>query len=109
MMRANVRRTNKSTRNAVAARVENALTLAAEEGVTTAREYAPVVTGRLQKSIHAEKTEDGRTLIADAPYAAYVEYGGNGQSATPFMAFGRKAMAGAFVKAFRHRNGKERV
>jgi len=45
----------------------------------TAKAEAPVKTGRLRESIHAEVTRQGDVirgvLTSDAPYAAHVEYG----------------------------------
>ena len=51
----------------------------------TARNEAPVRTGRLQGSIHSERTADGCRISADAPYAGYVNGGTRRMAARPFM------------------------
>lgn len=52
-----------------------------EEVAEDARRMAPVDTGRLRESVHAE----GNQVIAEADYAAYVELGTEDQKAQPFL------------------------
>ncbi len=63
------------------------LTKTAESAVGMAKQHAPVKTGALRDSIHAEV--DGRKMqariISELPYAAVVEYGGHNRAAHPFM------------------------
>jgi HK97 gp10 family phage protein len=51
-----------------------------------ARRFAPVDTGHLRSTIHAEPVE-GRAVrvVADADYAAYVELGTRHMAAEPFL------------------------
>jgi topoisomerase IA-like protein len=61
----------------------------AEEVAQEARAIAPVATGRYQDSIRA-LIEDGKAIVlADVPYAVYVEYG---TVDTPTFAPLRRAM-----------------
>jgi bacteriophage HK97-gp10 putative tail-component len=55
--------------------------------VKEAKARAPVVTGRLRDSIHA--TDDG--VVADAPYAAPVEFGTRHQAPQPYSRRSPKA------------------
>ncbi len=57
----------------------------AERIAETARELAPVVTGQLRDSIHAEAQDGGAIVATDVPYAAYVEYGHMGVPPQPFL------------------------
>ena len=64
--------------------------LAAEEAANDARANAPEDTGDLKRSISAKDGIADRLTVstevrADAPYAAYVNYGGEGRAARPFM------------------------
>jgi HK97 gp10 family phage protein len=61
------------------------LSRAADEIVVKAKSYAPVDTGRLRDSIHKEVDGDGVAIIADAPYAAHVEYGTFKQRPQPYL------------------------
>lgn len=54
--------------------MKDALKEAAEAGASEARRIAPVDTGDYQDSIHVEEG-DGVQLVADVPYAIYVELG----------------------------------
>lgn len=57
----------------------------------SAERDAPVLTGRLKASIRVERTSDGgRRIIADVPYAIFVEYG---TSDTPMQPFLRPALS----------------
>jgi len=59
----------------------------------TARELAPVRTGHLMASIHAELGEsmeglaafDPVQVVADTPYASFVEFGTSKMEAQPFL------------------------
>src|SRR5262245_30818953 len=58
--------------------------------VSEAKSLAPARTGFLRDSIHAEEMEEpGKTLVApvvaDAPYAVYVEFGTSRMAAQPFL------------------------
>lgn len=59
----------------------------ADEIVRDAKARAPVRTGYLRSSIHADSVTAGKeaTVSADAPYAAFVEYGTRHMSAQPFL------------------------
>jgi len=46
---------------------------------------APVLTGKLRDSIHVEGQGAVREVTADAPYAAFVEYGTSNMAAHPFF------------------------
>lgn len=48
---------------------------AAESGAEAARAAAPADTGALASSIRVEETADGYAVVAEAPYAAFVEFG----------------------------------
>lgn len=48
---------------------------AAEEAAQVARSNAPVDSGELRESIHVEETDDGYAVVAEAPHAAFVEFG----------------------------------
>lgn len=70
----------------VVAKVQEAIDSGADEVVSLAQALAPVRTGALRDSIHKE--EGGPlsvTVIADAPYAIYVEYGTTFAAAQPFL------------------------
>ncbi len=55
--------------------------------VRDAQALAPVDTGALRSSIHAETREAGKSaeIMVDVPYAAYVEYGTYKMAAQPFL------------------------
>lgn len=44
-----------------------------KQGELQARSAAPVKTGFLRSSIHSERTSRGARLVAEAPYALYVD------------------------------------
>lgn len=54
---------------------------AAEATELRAKQLVPVATGELRASIHTE----GSDVIADAPHAAYVEFGTSRSGPQPFM------------------------
>jgi len=58
-----------------------------EQAEIRAKAIVPVRTGRLQNSIHYEPMIYGREgwLMADAPYAAYVELGTARMAAQPYL------------------------
>lgn len=51
----------------------------------TARNEAPVRTGKLKASIHSEPTPTGCKVLADTSYAGYVNSGTRKMAARPFM------------------------
>lgn len=59
----------------------------ADRVVATAKDMVPVDTGYLQSSIEAVSIQAGKTaeVYANAPYAAYVEYGTYKMAAQPFL------------------------
>jgi HK97 gp10 family phage protein len=58
----------------------------AQNVASLARALAPVRTGRLRASIAVEVSGTGAvSVIADAPYAVYVELGTSRQSPQPFL------------------------
>lgn len=70
-------------RNEVRQRVAEALLLIE----TDAKLFAPVDTGRLRSSIHAETASDGLsgTVGTNVEYADHVEFGTSRQRAQPFL------------------------
>jgi HK97 gp10 family phage protein len=59
---------------------------AAEIGRQTATERVPVRTGFLRSTIHIERGEGFTvTIVADAPYAGFVELGTSTMRARPYM------------------------
>ena len=68
----------------LAEQVQRAVADTAQSIVDEAKQNCPVKTGELRDSIVAEISDDGMsaTITADAPYAAYVEYGPHGK---PFL------------------------
>ncbi|MEM2225722.1 MAG: HK97 gp10 family phage protein [Candidatus Caldarchaeum sp.] len=76
--------------------VEDVVKLLEETAVKTAekaREYAPVRTGRLRKSISHRKVGKTKYMVeAAAPYAGYVEFG---TSRFPPRGFMRRALSEA--------------
>jgi HK97 gp10 family phage protein len=74
----------------LAAKARKANNAIAEEAAEKAKANAPVRTGALRDSIHAEDTtadpmQPTADIRADAPYAAYVNWGTERQAAQPFM------------------------
>lgn len=66
--------------------VGDALREVAELIVSEAQSNAPVDTGFLRDSIHvAEESDTSVSVVADAEYAAYVEYGTSRMAAQPFF------------------------
>ncbi len=57
------------------AEMEAALLSSAEMAAEAAQALAPVLTGAYRDSIHAEAEEGEARLVADVPYAVYVEFG----------------------------------
>lgn len=51
----------------------------------TAKNLCPVKSGKLAASIHVAETEQGADVIADAPYALFVEMGTSKSRARPFL------------------------
>lgn len=65
--------------------------LAAEEAARAAQGIAPVLTGAYAASIHAEATGEGAAIVADVPYAVYVEVGTSDTPAFHPLARGAEA------------------
>ncbi len=78
---------------------EEALTQCGQLAEAYARDLCPVDTGRLRDSIHYEVTEEGMSLIADAPYAEYVELGTHRTAPQPFLRPAMEEHAGEFEQA----------
>jgi HK97 gp10 family phage protein len=58
----------------------------AQETAIVAKQLAPVDTGRLRESIAVMQEGDLKfTVVAGAPYAAYVEFGTANQSPQPYL------------------------
>lgn len=55
------------------------------DAVQYAQERAPVDTGNLRRSIHFKPVAKGIEVIAEAPYAGFVEFGTRFQRAQPFF------------------------
>lgn len=53
--------------------------------VSSAKRAAPVDTGELRDSIHAETGSDGNFLVANADHAAHVELGTSKMAAQPYL------------------------
>lgn len=72
---------------AVEAQSRLAPKLVADKIAADAKSRAPVDTGYLRSSIHAESKSAGKEadVMVDAPYAAYVEYGTFKMAAQPFL------------------------
>jgi HK97 gp10 family phage protein len=70
-------------------KAEKKLESIVKQAVEDMRELAPVDTGELRNSIGYTNLSNGDKILfeimADAPYAAYVEYGTSRRSAHPFM------------------------
>lgn len=66
---------------------------------TDAKQFAPVDTGRLRSSIHAEIAPNGlsATVEVSVNYAAFVEMGTRRQRAQPFLFPAYEKNRGAFV------------
>lgn len=58
----------------------------------------PVRTGYLRSSIRAEVDANEARLVAEAPYAGYVEYGTSKMAARPYMRPAAKLAEGISVK-----------
>jgi HK97 gp10 family phage protein len=69
--------------------VLDALDAVADTVVKTAKQRAPVATGRLRDSIEREGSGDSIVIFTNVPYAAFVEYG---SPMRPAQAFLRPAM-----------------
>lgn len=74
----------------VPAKVDDAMAEFCRQVVKSAKLRAPVDTGKLKWSIRFQKKGEGEgegdyQISADAPYAAYVEYGTRKTRAQPFM------------------------
>jgi len=78
----------------VSPEMQAALMVAAERGAENARAIAPVETGALRDSIHAESAPGRAFVIADVPYAVFVEFG---TSDTPMFAMLRRGTDGKLV------------
>lgn len=85
-------------------RLDNALKAAAEKGAETAKEHAPVKSGRLKRSIKVYDEDGAIAFGSKLPYAAVVEYGGSEREAQPYLLPGRKAALEKFAKVL---NGEE--
>jgi HK97 gp10 family phage protein len=74
------------------ARLAPGVRKAAELVAERARKRAPVLSGRLRASIKVVPTDDplGFRVVADVPYASFVEFGTSRQPANPFL---RRALA----------------
>jgi HK97 gp10 family phage protein len=59
--------------------------LAADAVEQLAKSLAPVLTGDLRESIHQEGSGLEREVVADAPYAVFVEWGTSDTAPQPFM------------------------
>lgn len=70
----------------------------ARQGARLARETAPVDSGRLRASISAREQGGGAAVIADAPYAAAVEFGTSRSPAQPFLLPMARRMQADFAK-----------
>lgn len=78
--------------------VQSAVDTYAEEVVVAARILAPVDTGELQASIHMERGVGGESdVVADTPYAAYVEFGTQYADAQSFLRPAADAVLGRSV------------
>ncbi len=81
----------------------------AEKQVEEARRLAPVLTGALKNSIHAEKGEHENEWLAvagdeDVDYAVAVEFGGHDRAAHPFFGPGREMAAREHERIIKHHN-----
>lgn len=66
--------------------IERGVEKGAEQIAELARQLAPYETGELRESIHVEPASEGVVrVVADAPYAAYVEFGTRKMAAQPFL------------------------
>lgn len=67
--------------------IKRVVTETADRVVTESKKIVPVDTGRLRDSIHSKVMDEGFTahVIADTPYAAYVEFGTSRMSAQPYL------------------------
>lgn len=78
--------------------VDAELNDAAEEIQFLAQELAPVRTGALKASIHVQRIDHLALQVrADAPYAAYVEYGTSRMAAQPFMTPAIEAVRAEYI------------
>lgn len=75
-----------------------ALAEGAQAVADTARSLAPKRTGELQSSIRVVEGDDGVTVEATAPHAAFVEFGTLKQPARPFLAPALAACRPAIVE-----------
>jgi HK97 gp10 family phage protein len=62
-----------------------AVTSTAHSTQRDAQRFAPVLTGRLRESITVRASGLTAEVVADAPYAEYVEYGTSDTAPQPFM------------------------
>ena len=66
--------------------LQKAVDEAAAKVADAAKAIAPVDTGALQASIHVVTGKDGEAeVIADVPYAVFVEFGTINDTAQPFL------------------------
>ena len=70
----------------------------ARRGAELARSLAPVDSGALRSSIHAQKQGPGAAVIAGARHAAFVEYGTSCSAPRPYMLPMAREMRGEFVE-----------
>lgn len=73
---------------AVEANSRSAPKRVADRIAASAKARAPVATGHLRASIHADSISAGKEaqIVVDAPYAGFVEFGTYKMSARPFLA-----------------------
>jgi HK97 gp10 family phage protein len=76
----------------IRARLAPGVRKAAELVADRARKRAPVLSGRLKASIEVRPTDNPLDfrVVADVPYASFVEFGSSGRPANPFL---RRALA----------------
>ena len=67
---------------------------------TAAKANAPVLTGQLRESIHADEDGDGLggSVSTDVRYAVFVEYGTSKMAAEPFMGPAADAGTGQLIE-----------
>lgn len=68
--------------------VQHAVDVYADDVAAKARSLAPVLTGALRDSIHVQGAGGDAAeadVVADVPYAAYVEFGTSTRHAEPFL------------------------
>lgn len=74
--------------------MQAAMTSAANEVATVARQLAPVDTGALRDSIHVDLVDGEAEVIADVPYAIFVEFGTSVDEAQPYLRPAADAVVG---------------